>query len=119
MSITSAKAAASFSDKKRLYLDFFRYLEAKKKKNKKPKTEDHLDFPGRETIKFGEVVEAPPKLSVPKVAISVVLVYIQRILPLSIQLKIFPIAGFQDQCFKREVTFAGSRGLQESQRMVV
>ncbi|RWW21100.1 hypothetical protein BHE74_00014365 [Ensete ventricosum] len=43
------------------------YLEAKRKKNKKAKTDGVVDFPGREEIKFGEVVEAPPKLSVPKV----------------------------------------------------
>ncbi|XP_075668114.1 uncharacterized protein LOC142638013 [Castanea sativa] len=44
-----------------------KYLEEKKKKHKKAKTGDELDFPGREKIKFGEVVEAPPKLtSVPK-----------------------------------------------------
>ncbi|WOL14771.1 hypothetical protein Cni_G23552 [Canna indica] len=42
------------------------YLEAKKKKNKKPKSEDVPDFPGREEIKFGEIVKAPPKLSLPK-----------------------------------------------------
>ncbi|OUZ99483.1 hypothetical protein BVC80_8973g29 [Macleaya cordata] len=44
-----------------------KYLEAKKHKHKKAKTEESLDFPGHEKIKFGEVVEAPPKLSaVPK-----------------------------------------------------
>nr|XP_023920303.1 uncharacterized protein LOC112031824 [Quercus suber] len=44
-----------------------KYLEEKKKKHKKAKTGEELDFPGREKIKFGEVVEAPPKLtSVPK-----------------------------------------------------
>ncbi|KAH7577811.1 hypothetical protein JRO89_XS01G0302700 [Xanthoceras sorbifolium] len=43
------------------------YLEAKKNKHKKAKTEENLDFPGRENVKFGDVVEAPPKLvSVPK-----------------------------------------------------
>ncbi|OMO78628.1 hypothetical protein CCACVL1_14250 [Corchorus capsularis] len=43
-----------------------KYFEAKKKKHK-GKTEDNLDFPGREKIKFGDVVEAPPKLvTVPK-----------------------------------------------------
>ncbi|KAG6494409.1 uncharacterized protein LOC122002941 [Zingiber officinale] len=42
------------------------YLEAKKKKNKRPKIDDVRDFPGREEIVFGEVVQAPPKLSVPK-----------------------------------------------------
>ncbi|KAG8363409.1 hypothetical protein BUALT_Bualt19G0019300 [Buddleja alternifolia] len=42
-------------------------LEARKKKNKKPQTEVDMDFPGREEIKFGDVVEAPPKLiNVPK-----------------------------------------------------
>ncbi|XP_010272638.1 PREDICTED: uncharacterized protein LOC104608372 [Nelumbo nucifera] len=39
-----------------------RYLEARKMKHKKAKTEEKLDFPGREEIKFGEIVEAPPKL---------------------------------------------------------
>ncbi|KAK9143643.1 hypothetical protein Syun_013043 [Stephania yunnanensis] len=44
-----------------------KYLEAKKQKNKKAKLED-ADFPGHEKIKFGDIVEAPPKLSaVPKV----------------------------------------------------
>ncbi|XP_059459248.1 uncharacterized protein LOC132188734 isoform X1 [Corylus avellana] len=44
-----------------------KYLEARKKKHKKDKMEADLDFPGHEKIKFGEVVEAPPKLlSVPK-----------------------------------------------------
>ncbi|KAL5792544.1 hypothetical protein ACOSP7_001138 [Xanthoceras sorbifolium] len=44
-----------------------KYLEAKKNKHKKAKTEENLDFPGRENVKFGDVVEAPPKLvSVPK-----------------------------------------------------
>ncbi|GLT84465.1 hypothetical protein SLE2022_026930 [Rubroshorea leprosula] len=44
-----------------------KYLEAKKKKHKKAKTEENMDFPGREQVKFGEVVEAPPKLvAVPK-----------------------------------------------------
>lgn len=44
-----------------------KYLEAKKKKHKKAKTEEDLDFPGCEKIKFGDVVEAPPKLvTIPK-----------------------------------------------------
>ncbi|RVX01089.1 hypothetical protein CK203_022720 [Vitis vinifera] len=43
------------------------YLESRKKKHKKAKTEENLDFPRHEKIKFGEVVEAPPKLvAVPK-----------------------------------------------------
>ncbi|XP_058104704.1 uncharacterized protein LOC131248440 [Magnolia sinica] len=42
-----------------------KYLEERKKKHKKAKTEI-LDFPGCEEIKFGEVVEAPPKLNFPK-----------------------------------------------------
>lgn len=42
-----------------------------KNKNKKVKEEDKVDFPGREEIKFGEVVQAPPKLvSIPKVAVN-------------------------------------------------
>ena len=40
-----------------------RYLEAKKKKNKK--SEEKQDFPGCEQIQFGDVVQAPPKLTVP------------------------------------------------------
>ncbi|OAY49280.1 uncharacterized protein LOC110615831 [Manihot esculenta] len=45
-----------------------KYLEAKKKKRQKSKTEEDLDFPGHEQIKFGDVVQAPPKLvAVPKV----------------------------------------------------
>ncbi|KAL0339377.1 UNVERIFIED_CONTAM: hypothetical protein Sangu_1459800 [Sesamum angustifolium] len=42
-------------------------LEERKKKHKKPRTEEDDDFPGREQIKFGDVIEAPPKLiAVPK-----------------------------------------------------
>lgn len=45
-----------------------RYQEAKKNKHKKAKTEEVLDFPRHEKIKFGDVVEAPLKLlAVPKV----------------------------------------------------
>ncbi|KAJ0595002.1 hypothetical protein HanHA300_Chr03g0114551 [Helianthus annuus] len=44
-----------------------RLLEERKKKHKKAKQEDDLNFPGCEEIKFGEVVQAPPKLvNVPK-----------------------------------------------------
>ncbi|KAJ7962250.1 glutamic acid-rich protein isoform X2 [Quillaja saponaria] len=44
-----------------------KYFEAKKNKHKKVKTEDN-GFPGQEKIRFGEVVEAPPKLvAIPKV----------------------------------------------------
>ncbi|CAK7347949.1 unnamed protein product [Dovyalis caffra] len=39
------------------------YLEAKKKKHKKP--EESVDFPGREQIQFGDVVQTPPKLTAP------------------------------------------------------
>nr|CAD1830340.1 unnamed protein product [Ananas comosus var. bracteatus] len=35
------------------------YFEAKRKKSKKQKTDDILEFPGREEIKFGEIVDAP------------------------------------------------------------
>ncbi|XAR63146.1 hypothetical protein NMG60_11022984 [Bertholletia excelsa] len=42
-------------------------LEERKKKRKKARSEGTEDFPGHEHIKFGEVVEAPPKLiTVPK-----------------------------------------------------
>ncbi|KAM3301190.1 hypothetical protein P3S67_015691 [Capsicum chacoense] len=42
-------------------------LAEMKKKHKKANTDENMDFPGREEIKFGEVVEAPPKLvAVPK-----------------------------------------------------
>ncbi|CAN4097425.1 unnamed protein product [Withania somnifera] len=38
-----------------------------KKKHKKANIDENMDFPGREEIKFGDVVEAPPKLvAVPK-----------------------------------------------------
>ncbi|KAA8515956.1 hypothetical protein F0562_019135 [Nyssa sinensis] len=44
-----------------------KYLEARKKKHKKINAEESLDFPGHEEIKFGEVVQAPPKLvAIPK-----------------------------------------------------
>ncbi|KAK8958714.1 hypothetical protein KSP40_PGU022290 [Platanthera guangdongensis] len=39
------------------------YLKEKKNKHKKVNEDDGLDFPGREQIRFGEVVTAPPKLS--------------------------------------------------------
>lgn len=43
-----------------------KYLEAKKNKLKKGKTESTLDFP-RDKVEFGEIVQAPPKLvQVPK-----------------------------------------------------
>ncbi|KAL8114296.1 uncharacterized protein LOC141664146 isoform X1 [Apium graveolens] len=42
-------------------------LEEMKNKRKKLKASENLDFPGREEIKFGEVVKAPPKLvTIPK-----------------------------------------------------
>ncbi|GMI66906.1 hypothetical protein like AT2G45520 [Hibiscus trionum] len=39
-----------------------KYFEAKKKKRKTSNAEESLEFPGRENVKFGDVVEAPPKL---------------------------------------------------------
>ncbi|PKU81641.1 uncharacterized protein LOC110114765 [Dendrobium catenatum] len=44
------------------------YLKERKNKHKKVKANHALDFPGRENIRFGEVVEAPPKLSLPKMS---------------------------------------------------
>ncbi|KAF0902367.1 hypothetical protein E2562_016211 [Oryza meyeriana var. granulata] len=44
-----------------------KYLDEKKKKRKGDRVETLPEFPGREKVKFGEVVEAPPKLSFPKV----------------------------------------------------
>ncbi|KAK7257132.1 hypothetical protein RIF29_30875 [Crotalaria pallida] len=43
-----------------------KYLESKKKKHKKTQDQDEeiLDFPGHEKVKFGDVVQAPPKLAV-------------------------------------------------------
>lgn len=50
-----------------------RRLEEMKHKHKKVKVSENLDFPGREEIKFGEVVKAPPKLvTIPKVALNFV-----------------------------------------------
>ncbi|KAG5606766.1 hypothetical protein H5410_028258 [Solanum commersonii] len=43
-------------------------LKEMKKKHKKGNTDEHMDFPGREEIKFGEVVEAPPKLAFKNIA---------------------------------------------------
>lgn len=43
-----------------------KHLDEKKKKRKCGKVETHVEFPGREKVKFGEVVEAPPKLLFPK-----------------------------------------------------
>uniref|UniRef100_A0A7C8ZQ95 Uncharacterized protein n=1 Tax=Opuntia streptacantha TaxID=393608 RepID=A0A7C8ZQ95_OPUST len=40
------------------------YLKAKKKKHKKGSLDHPLDLPKRDEIKFGEVVQAPPKLAV-------------------------------------------------------
>ncbi|XP_058739862.1 uncharacterized protein LOC131612065 [Vicia villosa] len=41
--------------------------EAKKKKHKKVEEDELLGFPGKEKIKFGDIVQAPPKLSfIPK-----------------------------------------------------
>ncbi|TVU12858.1 hypothetical protein EJB05_46523 [Eragrostis curvula] len=44
-----------------------KHLDEKKKKRKGNKAETVPDFPGREKVKFGDVVQAPPKLSFPKV----------------------------------------------------
>ncbi|KAH6833316.1 hypothetical protein C2S53_002415 [Perilla frutescens var. hirtella] len=41
-------------------------LEARKEKHKNAQIEEDMDFPGREHIQFGDIVEAPPKLTVPK-----------------------------------------------------
>ncbi|KAF6139266.1 hypothetical protein GIB67_021476 [Kingdonia uniflora] len=41
-----------------------KYLEVKRNRNKKPKIEEGITFQGHEEIKFGEVVQAPPKLLV-------------------------------------------------------
>ncbi|CAA0806066.1 Unknown protein [Striga hermonthica] len=42
-------------------------LEARKKKHKQSKSDEDIEFPGREDIKFGDIVQAPPKLlAVPK-----------------------------------------------------
>lgn len=50
------------------FVNICRLLEAKKKKQQKAQTEDDMDFRGREEIKFGDIVQAPPKLTaVPKV----------------------------------------------------
>ncbi|KAL5572004.1 hypothetical protein UlMin_021601 [Ulmus minor] len=44
-----------------------KYFEALKNKHKKGKTEENAGFPGREEIKFGDIVQAPPKLvAIPK-----------------------------------------------------
>lgn len=58
-----------------LYLDLCRRLEARKKKHKNANMDENVDFPGREEIKFGEVVEAPPKLVVPKVQLDDFILY--------------------------------------------
>ncbi|KAM0934761.1 hypothetical protein DsansV1_C31g0219661 [Dioscorea sansibarensis] len=42
------------------------FLQARKKKHKKANTNDVVDFPAREEVKFGDVVQAPPKLSFTK-----------------------------------------------------
>ncbi|RWR82520.1 coiled-coil domain-containing protein 137 [Cinnamomum micranthum f. kanehirae] len=40
-----------------------KFLEERRKKHKRGKTDDSQDFPMREEIRFGEVVEAPPKIA--------------------------------------------------------
>ncbi|KAF8028240.1 hypothetical protein BT93_E0984 [Corymbia citriodora subsp. variegata] len=40
------------------------YRESRKKKHKKANDKDDMDFPGQEKVKFGDIVEAPPKLAV-------------------------------------------------------
>ncbi|MFS7919458.1 hypothetical protein Hanom_Chr03g00212901 [Helianthus anomalus] len=56
-------------------------LEERKKKHKKAKQEDDLNFPGREEIKFGEVVQAPPKLvNVPKDLLSLTFIIVYLVL---------------------------------------
>lgn len=53
----------------------YRYLEEKRKKKQK-NSETELDFPGREQVKFGDVVQAPPKLLVvPKVHLLILDIY--------------------------------------------
>ena len=63
----------------------FRHLDEKKKKCKAGKVETHLEFPGREKVKFGEVVEAPPKLSFPKVPSLLKTLYDIRFGPISMK----------------------------------
>lgn len=55
------------------FITIYRRLEAKKNKSKKGKSEeDDLGFRGAEDIKFGDVVQGPPKLNaVPKVLILI------------------------------------------------
>uniref|UniRef100_A0A1D1Y0W9 Uncharacterized protein n=1 Tax=Anthurium amnicola TaxID=1678845 RepID=A0A1D1Y0W9_9ARAE len=43
------------------------YFESRKKKQKKAKQSEISEFPEHERIRFGEIVEAPPRLSFPKV----------------------------------------------------
>ncbi|KAI3429005.1 uncharacterized protein J3R85_008823 [Psidium guajava] len=43
------------------------YRESRKKKHKKANDKIDMDFPGHEEVKFGDIVEAPPKLAaIPK-----------------------------------------------------
>ena len=98
---------------------FLRYLEAKKKKHKKAHEEEKLDFPGHEKIKFGDIVQAPPKLAVtPKVK------YCLKFLASIMDQAIFILRemlclcneGIQEcsRCFTRETSTPGYRGIQES-----
>lgn len=60
-------------------LNVCRRLEERKNKRKKTRTEEHLEFPRHEQIKFGEVVDAPPKLvALPKVDITSLLLEIKE-----------------------------------------
>lgn len=75
-------------------------MEAKKKRHKKAKIEEDLDFPGCEKIKFGDVVEAPPKLvTVPKVASLIFDLHIYMSNNVSVKLRSSPfffLSGIED-----------------------
>lgn len=65
-------------------------MEERKKKHKKASIEEDINFHGREDIKFGDVVQAPPKLSaIPKVFFCNKFSTISYMYPLHIHLLIF------------------------------
>ncbi|CAK9166551.1 unnamed protein product [Ilex paraguariensis] len=109
-------------------------LEAMKKKHKKVDAREDLNFPGRDLIKFGEVVEAPPKLlSFPKVVSRLFMVTLIR-LRTNTHFSVSYFGGGtgmpkltanrhpklpMTRHKRGSVPFTGSRELQEAERMDV
>lgn len=95
-----------------------RYLKARKIKKKRTRSNEGSEFPDNEQVKFGEVVDAPPKLSFPKVkpptcpwSLISMWSWIWRFAVIFL--------GFEGcpWCFRWEASAAGRWGISESQRM--